>query len=44
MGVLEIFYWYPGDIWWVSWWYFFGALEIFYRCHGHIWWVSWTYL
>jgi len=30
-SVLEIFGWYPGDIWFVSWRYLVGILEIFDR-------------
>jgi len=47
VGVLEIFDWCPGDIYWcpldtwlVFWRYMFGVLEIFDWCPGNIWLVS----
>jgi len=44
MGVLDIFNWFPGDvfdgcpgdIWWVSWRYLIGVLVLFDRCPGDI--------
>jgi len=32
IGVLEIFDWCSGDIWWFSWRYLMGVLEIFDGC------------
>jgi len=32
VGVLEIFHWFPGDIWWMFCRYLIGVLEIFDWC------------
>jgi len=44
MGVLEIFGWCPGDIWWSYFIYFMGVLEILCRFPEDIWCEDWRYL